>query len=32
MNGNNLGNSRIMKWLEEKVMPVLARIAQNVLV
>lgn len=30
MNGNNLGNSRIMKWLEEKVMPVLARIAQNV--
>jgi PTS system IIC component len=30
MNGNKLSNSRIMKWLEEKVMPVLARIAQNV--
>ncbi|HPP31351.1 MAG TPA: PTS transporter subunit EIIC, partial [Soehngenia sp.] len=30
MDGNKLSNSRIMKWLEEKVMPVLARIAQNV--
>ncbi len=30
MDGNKLNNSRIMKWLEEKVMPVLARIAQNV--